>query len=181
MKQRKALFFDRDGIVNMRIMCGYVTHIDEFEFLPEFFSVFRQIKDAGYVAILITNQQGVGKGLMSNSDLLAIHDYMQRELLHNTGYEFDDIYACTALASSPNSCRKPSPTMLLEAMEKWNIDPAVSWMVGDTLTDAQAAQAAGIPSILVGSFAHPSELPTQHVFSSLRDFETRGLPFVVGA
>lgn len=179
MIQHKACFFDRDGIVNTRIMCGYVTGVDEFEFLPDFFDVFRRIKDAGYLAILVTNQQGVGKGIMTEDDLASIHSYMQQELQRNTGYAFDDIYACTALASVANSCRKPSPAMLLEAIQTWSIDPTRSWMIGDTLTDAQAAQSAGVSAILIGNFAHPSELPTQNVFSSLRDFEHRGIALLL--
>lgn len=180
MGQYKAVFFDRDGIVNMRIMCGYVTCIDEFEFLPEFFDVFRRVKESGYLAILITNQQGVGKGLMTSDDLSAIHNYMQRELQRGTGYTFDDIYACTDIASVENSCRKPSPVMLLNAMKKWDIDAAASWMVGDTLTDAQAAAAAGVRAILIGNFAHLSELPAQEIFPSLRDFSEQGISLFVG-
>lgn len=180
MRQGKAVFFDRDGIVNMRVMCGYVTGINEFEFLPDFFDVFRQVKEAGYLAILITNQQGVGKGLMTVDDLSAIHDYMQQELQRSTGYAFDDMYACTDIASVENSCRKPSPTMLFAAMEKWSIDAASSWMIGDTVTDAQAACAAGVRAILIGSFSHRDELPAQEVFPSLRDFKAQGISLLIG-
>lgn len=166
--QTKAVFFDRDGIVNRRIMGGYVTDVEKFDFLPGFFDLFRTVREAGYLAILITNQQGIGKGLMTEDDLYTIHEYMQAELKARTGYEFDEIYFCPDLASVEDSCRKPSPAMLLAAIGKWHIDPIQSWMIGDTLSDVQAAHAAGIKAILVGDFTD-EEIPAEYIVPSLED------------
>lgn len=168
-QQQKAVFFDRDGIVNTRIMGGYVTSIGEFEILPGFFDVFRQVKEAGYLAVLVTNQQGIGKGLMTEADLHTIHEYMQSELLVHTGFVFDDLFFCPDLASVENSCRKPSPAMLLAAIDKWNIDPLQSWMIGDTVSDAKAARAAGVKAILVGNFTIESNLPAEYIVPALED------------
>lgn len=166
---QKAVFFDRDGIVNVRIMGGYATSIGEFEILPGFFEVFRRVKEAGYLAVLVTNQQGIGKGLMTEAALHTIHGHMQSELLARTGFAFDDIFFCPDLASVENSCRKPSPAMLLAAIEKWNIDPLQSWMIGDTVSDAKAARAAGVKAILVGDFSREASLPAEYSVPSLED------------
>lgn len=147
----KAIFFDRDGIVNERIIGGYVTSVDEFIFLPEFFELFKIIKKE-YLAIIITNQQGIGKRLMTDEDLFEIHDYMQKQLLRMTGYQFDDIFYCPDLAESNSYRRKPNPGMLLEAIKKWNINPTDSFMIGDSSSDYYAALAANVKPILVGPF-----------------------------
>ncbi|MDQ1266151.1 MAG: D-glycero-D-manno-heptose 1,7-bisphosphate phosphatase, partial [Bacteroidota bacterium] len=68
----KAFFFDRDGIVNHRIIGDYVKNINEFRFKDEFFQIFETVKSQGYLAILVTNQQGIGKGLMTEEDLRSV-------------------------------------------------------------------------------------------------------------
>lgn len=138
----KAIFFDRDGVVNERIMDGYVRSWDDFHFLPDVGETLKEIKDRGYIAIIITNQRGVGLGLMSNRDLEDIHKRMQEELLRRSGVEFDDIISCTD-AGDESGRRKPSPAMLLEAGMKYNIDMSMSWMIGDTPSDIEAGIGAG--------------------------------------
>ncbi|MBL7991537.1 MAG: HAD-IIIA family hydrolase [Candidatus Kapabacteria bacterium] len=159
---RKTFFFDRDGIVNQRIMGGYVTSVEDFVFLPDIFPLFRMVKDAGFLAILVTNQQGIGKGLMTEDDLAEIHAQMQARFKDEMGRAFDDIYFAGErdLSSRSGCCgdimagsrRKPSPAMLLEAHERWGIDFAASWMLGDSRSDAVAGRAAGARTILVGDF-----------------------------
>ena len=147
----KAIFFDRDGVVNYRLVKDYVKSADEFRFVADFFDFFRKIKDAGYLAILVTNQQSVGKGIMTEAELCGIFDYMQREIRKATGFAFDDIYYCTALSSSGSPDRKPNPGMLIKAIEKWDIDREQSWMIGDRGSDAQAGRNAGVRSIMIGN------------------------------
>lgn len=159
---RKTFFFDRDGIVNQRIVGAYVTSLDDFVFIPDIFPLFRMVKDAGFLTVLVTNQQGIGKGLMTEDDLTAIHSMMQERLRNETGSAFDDIYFAGErdLSSKSGCCgdimagsrRKPSPAMLLEAHERWGIDFAASWMLGDSRSDAEAGRAAGARTILVGDF-----------------------------
>jgi len=164
-----VVFFDRDGIINSRIMNGYVTDVDDFVLLPESTHLLRLVKERGWLAIVVTNQQGIGKGLMTEDDLASIHEYMQRELRTATGFVFDDILFAGELdANRFKDCcgevycppqqqrRKPSPAMLLEAQERWQIsndDMQRSWMIGDSLSDAQAGAAAGVQCVLVGDFA----------------------------
>ena len=162
------MFFDRDGIINSRIMGGYVTDVDDFVLLPESTNLLRLVKERGWLAIVVTNQQGIGKGLMTEEDLANIHEYMQRELRTATGFVFDDVLfageldasrlkdCCGEVYCPPQQRRKPSPAMLLEAQERWQIsndDMKRSWIIGDSLSDAQAGAAAGVQCLLVGDFA----------------------------
>lgn len=150
---RPALFLDRDGVINERIVGGYVRTPSEFVVLEDVLPILRKAHASGYVLVLITNQQGVGKGLMTQAELDLVHDHMQATLQHRLGFGVDAIYSCTSLASANDPRRKPAPGMLLEAMEDLDLDPASSVFLGDSLTDAQAGRAAGVRTILVGH--HP--------------------------
>jgi D-glycero-D-manno-heptose 1,7-bisphosphate phosphatase len=153
---RPAFFFDRDGIVNRRVVGGYVTRVQEFVFLPAIFPLFAFVKRLGWFTVLVTNQQGIGKGLMTENDLADIHAAMQTEFQMRTGSKFDAIVFAGELdttTSAPAALsirRKPSPAMLLEAAEAWELDLANSWILGDSHTDAEAGRAAGVRTVLVG-------------------------------
>lgn len=145
----KAFFCDRDGIVNQRIIGDYVKKTDEFIFIDDFFPIFSYAVYKNYFPILITNQQGIGKKLMTDNDLLLIHNYMNRVLKEKTNHNFYDILYCGDLSSSPNNRRKPSPTMIIEAANKHNIDLQNSFMIGDSISDIDAGNSAGCKTILV--------------------------------
>ena len=155
--KNKAFFFDRDGIVNVRIPGDYIKKITEFVFIEEFFEILTLIKRNEYLAILITNQQGIGKNLMSEPALDRIHDYMQLELMDKCGYCFDDIYYCPDLKDSGSFRRKPQPGMFLEAIDKWNISPEKSFLIGDSESDAIAAKKVNVTTILIGW--HEKKIP----------------------
>ena len=150
-KLEKTVFFDRDGVVNFRIVKEYVRTRNQFHFIQDFIPFFTHIKRAGYGAILITNQQGVGKGLMTLEEINAVHNHMQQLLLEQTGYQFDDIFLCTDLATSNSFYRKPNPGMLLDAIAKWGIDPQQSLMIGDRSSDVIAGRRAGVSTILISN------------------------------
>jgi D-glycero-D-manno-heptose 1,7-bisphosphate phosphatase len=167
----KAIFFDRDGVVNERILGGYIRSWDEFRFLPDVAETLKVIKDRGYLAIIITNQRGVGLGLMTESDLQDIHKKMQQELLDRSGAEFDDIISCKD-ANNESGRRKPSPAMLLEAHVKYNINMEASWMIGDTASDIEAGASAGTKTaFLVNEHDTPPENATICI-ASLKDIAT---------
>ena len=151
-KKRKAVFFDRDGIVNMRAVKDYIKSEEEFQFLPDFIDFFGKLIGSEYLTFLITNQQGVGKGIMTDKQLQKVLSFMQNKLKIITGKCFDDIFYCTDLAESGSFYRKPNPGMILEAIEKWDLDTENSWMIGDSPSDAAAGRKAGIKTILVGDF-----------------------------
>jgi D-glycero-D-manno-heptose 1,7-bisphosphate phosphatase len=150
--KRKAIFFDRDGTVNFRIVGDYIKDIEEFHFAEDFLKVFIDLKKAGYLIILVTNQQGIGKKLMNTENLKEVHDYMQGILIKKYGFGFDDIFYCPDLAESGSYNRKPNPGMLLDAIKKWDVDIEKSWMVGDSIKDTIAGKAAGLNTILVGKY-----------------------------
>lgn len=108
------------------------------------------MKELGYLVILVSNQKGVGKGLMTQEELCQVNEFMIQELIDRTGSKFDDVFYCVDIAEETSPRLKPNPGMLLEAIEKWNIDPLCSWIVGDSSKDILAGKRAGIKTILVG-------------------------------
>lgn len=154
----RAIFFDRDGIINERILDSYVSKIEDFKFIDDIFEILKYVKSRGYLAIIITNQQGIGKGLMSEEDLFVVHDFMQNKLYESTGERFDAIFYCPETAESNSTRRKPNPGMIFEAIEIFDIDTNQSLMIGDSVSDAEAALNAGMKCILIGNhdFVHPN-------------------------
>lgn len=172
MHRTKAIFFDRDGVINRRIKGGYVRSWSQFELMPEVGPVVAEVKRRGYKAIIITNQRGVGTGLMTESDLQQIHDELQRLLAEVHEAQFDDILYCTD-SSDDSLRRKPSPAMLIEAAEKWNIDLSQSWMVGDSASDVEAGKRAGTQTAyLVTEFSEaiPDATRVLHSLTDLLQF-----------
>ena len=136
-RKSPAVFFDRDGVVNQSPGAGYVLSWDAFHFTPGFFELFRLVKTRGWKAVLVTSQKGVGKGLMSQSDLDEIHSRMQSTLREECGAEFDGIYAFTGT----ENCRhqpKPDPEMIDTAAVELDLDLGRSWMIGDADRDIAA-------------------------------------------
>lgn len=169
---KKAFFFDRDGIVNKRKMGGYIQTPEEFVFNEDFFDVFSKVAQKGYLKIIITNQQGIGKGLMSESALNEIHGEMQRILREKTGDIFDGIYYCGDLDGTSSTRRKPAPGMLIEAIQDFDIEANESWMLGDSPSDVQAGKAAGCKTILIGDY--PSKFPdADYVYESLHEMSQK--------
>jgi len=144
------VFVDRDGVVNRRIPGDYVRSWDQFEFLPGARAGLRLLREAGYALIVITNQRGIGRGLMSEADLAAVHERMQAELLR-AGAGVDAILHCPHDVHENCGCRKPRPGMIERALGMFAIDRARSWVVGDSLSDIEAGRAAGVPGILVAA------------------------------
>ena len=140
----KALFLDRDGVLNVLRPNDYVKSPDELEILPgvpEAIEICRKHFDH---IIIVTNQQGVGKGLMTENDLVAVH----RKLIDNIG-PIDHIYYCTQREREHSLRRKPSVGMALEARKDFNIDLHKSVMVGDTASDMLFGRRSGMQTVLV--------------------------------
>lgn len=148
----RALFLDRDGIINKRLVGAYVRTPKEFQLLEDVLPILSAARQLGYRLILITNQQGVGKGLMDLADLDGVHATMQSQLADHH-LQLDAIYECTDLDSDNSPRRKPAPGMLLEAITDFGLEPERCWFLGDSITDAQAGRAAGVRTALVGEFS----------------------------
>ena len=149
MHLNKAIFLDRDGVVNKRLIDDYVKDWSEFQFIPDIFGVIQEIHQEGYLAILITNQRGIGRGMMTRNDLHKVHQKMQEALFQQTGHQFDAIYACPHNNDDSCNCRKPAPGMLLQAAEEFQIDLQKSWMIGDSESDIEAGTTAGCRTVMI--------------------------------
>lgn len=149
-----TLFLDRDGVINKRLPGDYVKHLSEFEFLPGVPSALQTLRPMFRRMILVTNQQGIGKGIMSISDLDMIHQHLADELGY-LGVRFDAMLFCPDLASTPDNCRKPAPAMALEAQKQFpDIHFSKSLMVGDSCSDMEFGRNLGMRSIFIH---HPGE------------------------
>ena len=146
-----TLFLDRDGVINRRIIGGYVTCWEEFEFLPGVLEAMKVFAQKFKYIFLITNQQGVGKGLMTMEQVDAIHDRMCLEIEASDG-RVDGILVCPQLATEPDNYRKPSPEMAYMAQELCpDIDLSKCIMVGDGQTDMDFGHNAGTRTVFIGN------------------------------
>ncbi|MBR6775715.1 MAG: HAD family hydrolase [Bacteroidales bacterium] len=145
-----TLFLDRDGVINVRIIDGYVTNITEFEFIPNVIDAFKIFKDKFKRIIVVTNQQGVGKGIMTMEDVDNVHQYMVREITNNGG-RIDNVYFCPQLKTVADNYRKPNPQMAYLAQKDFpEIDLSKSIMVGDMNSDVEFGRNAGMRTVFVG-------------------------------
>jgi histidinol-phosphate phosphatase family protein len=143
---RRAVFLDRDGVINVFPGPGeFVRSWDRFSFMPSVREQLRRLRASGFLLVLITNQSGVGRGLMSLDDLRHIHSNMQKKL---GGEALDAIYYCPHHPEDGCACRKPSPDMIQRACADLCIDARQSFMVGDSGRDIEMGRAAGCRSIL---------------------------------
>ena len=167
-----TLFLDRDGVINRRIVDGYVTRWEEFEFLPGVLDAMKILSEKFKYIFVITNQQGVGKGLMTMEQVDEIHDRMCTEIEAHDGL-IDGILVCPQLASVPDNYRKPNPDMAYMACEICpDIDLAKCIMVGDGQTDMEFGRNAGTHTVFIGE-----ENPmADDSFPSLYDFAKSLLP-----
>ena len=146
-----TLFLDRDGVINTRKFGGYITSPDEFEFNPKVLESIAYFTQTFNKIIIVTNQQGVGKGLMTEEALKTVHSFMISEIEKKSG-KIDSIYYCTDLADSDNNCRKPSPVMAQKAIaDNPEIDINKSIMVGDSLSDIEFGKNAGMKTVFITS------------------------------
>lgn len=149
-KKNKALFLDRDGIIN--IDHGYVFEIEKFDFVEGIFELCQRAQELGYLIIIVTNQGGIGLGYYSEEDFFKLTNWMENEFakrgvtITKTFYCPYRIDAKVEKYRQDSFDRKPNPGMLLKAIAEFNIDPTKSWMIGDKEIDMQAADAAGVAS-----------------------------------
>jgi len=144
-----AVFLDRDGVLNPHIPGGYLRSAADLTLLPGVAQAVRRLNDAGLPVVVISNQQGVGKGLMSLEDLLEIETRMGEMLEKESGARLERCYYATELQNSRSPRRKPSPGMLLEAAEDLGLNLARTVFVGDSRTDIAAGFAANVGATIL--------------------------------
>lgn len=139
--KKKALFLDRDGIIN--IDYGHVHKIEDFKFTDFIFDICKKYQSEGYIIVIITNQAGIGKGLYKEEDAIKLNEYMVNEFKKN-GITIEKVYYCPHKPEDNCNCRKPKPGMFLQAIKDFNIDATNSVAIGDKISDLEAAHNAGI-------------------------------------
>ena len=139
----RCIFFDRDGVINRPPSGDYILSINELQLSRGIESILRLIRARHYLAIVVTSQKCVGKGLIDVDQLDRIHASMEEQLRSVLPDGFDAIYAHTGLPGS-ESWAKPNADMILQAADEHWIDLEASWMIGDQDRDIAMAQAAGV-------------------------------------
>lgn len=146
-----SLFLDRDGVINERNFDGYITSPSDFKFLPKVIEGLKDLSKQFSRIIIVTNQQGVGKGVMTETVLQEIHDAMC-DTLKVENITIDKVLFATNLRNAKIDRRKPNSAMALEAKKEFpEIDFTKSLMVGDTDSDLQFGMNLGMKTVLIAS------------------------------
>lgn len=146
---QKAIFLDRDGVINSDIGHYYIYKVKDFIINKGIVNSLKRFQEAGYMLFIVSNQGGVAKGIYSSDDVDQIHSHLEAKLLEND-IRLQEIYYCPHHESVANcECRKPSPYMINQAIRKYNIDIKTSYLIGDSKRDIEAAEAAGIKGIKI--------------------------------
>ena len=144
---KKAIFLDRDGTINEDP--GYLSDPAQLKLLPGVGKALADLKAAGFLLIVVSNQSGVGRGLIQLEALSEIHKRLN-EFLAPSGVKIDHFELCFHHPDDDCNCRKPKPQLILDAAKKLSVDVSRSYMIGDKVSDLHAGRNAGcVMSILV--------------------------------
>ncbi len=147
MGERRPLFLDRDGVLN-RDLKPYITTAEELEVFPWTVEALTLLDQAGFDFYVVSNQQGVGKGLISPLELERQTEKIERHLA-DAGLSIKRFYYCTAISDEGHPWRKPEPGMIEAAREEFGIDPNGAFLIGDRWSDIEAGARAGCRPLLV--------------------------------
>lgn len=171
-----ALFLDRDGVINQRPHNDYVRNITDFHFIAGVIESIAYLSTKYVPIVIVTNQQGIGKGLMTEDELHRIHHFMIEEI-NRGGGRIDKVYHCGDLANSNSLFRKPAPGMALKARKDFpDIKFKQSVMIGDTLTDMIFGKTLGMCTVLIDkNEILPRSYPDliNHRYESLSSFTNK--------
>ena len=168
MKTR-AIFLDRDGIIN--VDHGYVSKIEDFEFNKGIFELLLSLQSQGFLLIVVTNQSGIGRGYYTQEDYMTLTSHMVESLMKE-GVKIDAVFHCPHTPEDRCKCRKPQTGMLRAAKKQFDIDMQNSWMIGDKESDVEAGKKAGIRHrVLVSSCKESSDATI--VVESIEDIKEK--------
>lgn len=160
--EKWTLFLDRDGVINIEKEGDYIRSVDEFRFIDHALDAFPLFSLQFRRILIVTNQKGVGKGLMTQAALEDIHRYML-DTIQDHGGRVDKVFSCMALEDNHPS-RKPNPGMALAAKAEFpEIDFNRSLMIGNTMSDMQFGKAVGMRTIFIPSGKPMVNLPDPNV------------------
>jgi len=163
----KAVFLDRDGVIN--IDKSYVYKIEDFEFTEGIFEVLKTLQDRGYKLFIVTNQSGIGRGYYSEDDFQKLMEYVLKEF-EKRDIHIQKVYHCPHYPKNICDCRKPKPGMLLKAKEEFDIDMQNSWMIGDKKSDVEVGKNAGVgKTVFIGENKEPLADYSIDSISKLKD------------
>jgi D-glycero-D-manno-heptose 1,7-bisphosphate phosphatase len=148
----RAVFLDRDGTLMEE--AGYCANPSQVRVFPGVQQALQDLRAAGYLLILVTNQSGIGRGYFTEADYRAVQAEFERQILPA---RLDAVYFCPDAPWMPSQRRKPAPGMLLEAAQDHSIDLSRSCMIGDKSSDIECGRAAGCATILVQTAADITE------------------------
>ena len=160
---RPVVFLDRDGVINRRIIDGYVRRPDELALLPGAIEAIAAVTRAGLHCAVVTNQRGIALGLMTLADVAEIHRIIEQQVAEVGGL-LEEFYVCPHDRHEHCPCRKPRAGLLDQAHQRAAVDWSASFLVGDSDTDIQAGQARGVTTIKV---AGPSKAAPDHLAADL--------------
>jgi D-glycero-D-manno-heptose 1,7-bisphosphate phosphatase len=138
---RKALFLDRDGVINYDF--GYVHRREDLVFVDGIFEVLKRAQQMGYKLFIVTNQSGIGRGYFTKVEFLKLMNYIVEEF-EKRGIEITDFAYCLHHPDDNCSCRKPEPGLIEELAYRYQLDLKNSIMVGDKPSDVEAGKRAGV-------------------------------------
>ena len=149
MHKLDTLFLDRDGVINVKLDGRYVKNTDEFEFMIGAETAISKLSKIFNRILIVTNQQGIAKGIMTVQDLDLLHQHMLFEL-KKSGGAIDKVYYCPHLASENCNCRKPNPGLIQQAIIDFpEIKIDNSYLIGDSDTDIIAGNMMGLITVKV--------------------------------
>ena len=142
-----ALFIDRDGTIIKQIDGHYISSIEQIELIENIFPAILMLQNEGYLIIIVTNQAGINKGILSNEQVDEINQHII-QLLKKQGINISAVYVCPHKPEEQCKCRKPQPGLLLKAAKEYNIDLENSIIIGDTDKDTEAGLNAGLKKVI---------------------------------
>lgn len=163
MTPSRGVFFDRDG--TLIVDYGYLSSPEQVEFVPGAIDVLRALQNRNFLLVVVSNQSGVGRGLITQEQAAAVEERF-RALLNENGIGLAGAYYCPHAPDAACECRKPEPGLLRRAAQDLHIDLAQSYMVGDKVSDYEAGEAAGCRAVLI---AKQAATPGRLTISDLRD------------
>ena len=169
MDKKKAIFLDRDGVINEAIVKNGKPHspknINELKINPHANELIKYLKFKNYLTLVVTNQPDVERKKTPKKDVIEINNFLQKSL------NLDDVFVCY---SGDDDCfhRKPNPGMLLDAQKKWNIDLSLSYLIGDRSKDIDAGQKAGVKTIFIDyNYEEKKPIYSNYTVYSLKDIK----------
>jgi len=165
---RKAIFLDRDGVINKTLVKNSLpfspTTFDLLEIIPGVKESILRLKKLNFVCLVVTNQPDVSRGIIEKETVIKMNNYLKDEI------KLDDFFVCYHDDKDNCKCRKPKPGMIIQASKKWDIDVRKSFMIGDRWRDIQAGISAGCKTIFIdNNYNEDKRVKANYTFANLVD------------